>query len=68
MFNFQDIKHSELRSYFKNEYKNDWEFEYAHFLDERRRSRESLWSKLKSIFSTEKMNASRTSIASNPTV
>ena len=68
MFHFQDIQHSELRSYFKSEYKTDWEFEYQHFLDQRKQSRGSLWSRLKACLKKGQTPELGTSVATNPAV
>jgi len=68
MFHFQDIQHSELRSYFKSEYKTDWEFEYQQFLDQRKQSRGSVWSRLKSYLKKERTSDLGASVSTNPAV
>ena len=44
------VKHHPAITYFKDEYKSDWEYEYHKFLDERAASRRaSMWNALKSL-------------------
>ena len=46
---------SELKSYFKAEYKNDWEYAYADFLEEKRSKRKNIFKTIMAtLFHTHK--------------
>ena len=46
----QNVNLHPVSTYFKNEYKSDWEYEYNRFMLSKK-SEESFWSKLKNFFS-----------------
>ena len=48
--NLQNVNLHPVSTYFKNEYKSDWEYEYNKFMFSRA-SKEGLWSRLKNFFS-----------------
>jgi len=46
---------SELKSYFRAEYKNDWEYAYADFLEEKRSKRKNIFKTIMAtLFQTHK--------------
>ena len=48
--NLQNVNLHPVSTYFKNEYKSDWEYEYNKFMFSRA-SKEGFWFKLKNFFS-----------------
>jgi hypothetical protein len=46
----QNVNLHPVSTYFKNEYKSDWEYEYNKFMSSKK-SEESFWFKLKNFFS-----------------
>ena len=53
MFTYQEMKNVNAHpviTYFKNEYKTDWEFEYNYFLSRAKAKRPSIWKRMKNTF------------------
>lgn len=57
MWNLSELQHSEMKSYFKSEYKTDWEYQYVNFL-ETRKSASALRKKVKSVLQSLFPNSS----------
>jgi hypothetical protein len=46
---------SEIKSYFRAEYKDDWEFAYANFLEEKKANRKNIFKTIMTtLFHTQK--------------
>jgi len=43
-------KHSELKTYFKNEYRDDWQYAYSNYINEVTDSRKNIFKTLISSF------------------
>ena len=57
MWNLSELQHNEMKSYFKSEYKTDWEYQYVNFL-ENRKSASMLKKKINSILQSLFPNSS----------
>ena len=54
MFAYTELKNVNLHpvcTYFKNEYKSDWEFEYNQFIAKAKADRPSIWKRMKDTLS-----------------
>ena len=55
MFDYSQMKNVNLHpvsSYFKEEYKTDWEYEYYQFIEKAKANRPSIWKRVKSTLSS----------------
>lgn len=48
--NLQNVNNHPVMSYFKTEYKEDWEFAYNQFMEQKKSERPSLLSRIKNFF------------------